>query len=753
MDFSSLYISENWVDSYIFNGNLSKIKNAFNDEIKTQMQLLKQEKVNQSPTEKENKSVLETVKTDMTKGVANAPQIQIAETNHKIDMEEIPQLIFLETDNSSDKFHFSEIIFNYNIEDVSVNIKKSSDNTDSFDNEETVSVDEGVSQINEMLKHHADKNMHISIMHENGDRESLTQYVNRASYDYPMIESFFNNSIQEFANPLPDNKKAPKSKIYTVDEYNALLKKASENISDGQSFKLHFKVILSEKRNYSETFELTKETGKLSEILTSSESNTKYNRNFLKSLKMISEKENNSEISKKSENKSTGSELSVSETQKYPYVSVKFNWKSAKYFEPEIKEKNYTIPEFNNSLQKLSERWDGDEYEGKSAFITLTIHISETESFEKRLYAEYQFEKLSEFLEYDDDIFDTEVKLRQTVREAENQSTENNSEKTDEQLSLFNEISDADENKNDNDKIPENEKSVSELTEKKKTTNSKKLYNQFTEMFPNIVSGEHTHERYGNTGDAYEPLAVEHLGGNTYSFMTYFVQNGDLMRDPDFTFKLDHENKTLNILEYQQDGSAFGTVYQRVYDENNNPDLKLLSALEKNFMQNLKNAQNMERPLAAFTDKDGNKSEFYPEQQTIEQEEPEINDNTPELRTVLNEFSEKYGLGELNVEPERYNWKLTEKFNDGTKFTLGEITNPEYDKPFTSNELKSALEKFENQIQSRGQNIAEIYNRNSIAENHGGISERPKVQENLPEIVYADRPSEKISNNISAIRF
>ncbi len=405
---------------------------------------------------------------------------------------------------------------------------------------------------------------------------------------------------------------------------------------------------------------------------------------------------------------------------------------------------------FNEQLCKLEKgevltaeklRKSIDEFEKSDFFIQYQQKKSENKSTSSEIQSEDLSE--SERLKYDDDIFDTEVKLRKTVREAENIS-----EKNDEQLSLFNEISNTD------DKIPENEKPVPELelTEKKKTTNSEKLYNQFAEMFPDIVSGEHTYEHYGNTGDAYEPLAVEHLGGNTYSFMTYFVQNGDLMRDPDFTFELDHENKTLNILEYQQDGSAFGTVYQRVYDENNNPDLKLLSALEKNFMQNLKNAQNMERQLAAFTDKDGNKSEFYPEQHTIEQEEPEINDNTPELRTVLNEFSEKYGLGELNVEPERYSWKLTEKFHDGTEFTLGEIINPEYDKPFTSDELKSALEKFENQIQSRGQNITEIYNRNSIAENHGGISERPKVQENLPEIVYADKPSEKISNNISAIR-
>lgn len=169
-------------------------------------------------------------------------------------------------------------------------------------------------------------------------------------------------------------------------------------------------------------------------------------------------------------------------------------------------------------------------------------------------------------------------------------------------------------------------------------------------------------------------------------------------------------------------------------------------------MQNLKNAQNMERPLTSYTDKNGNEfnSDNVPE--TIETEELEINDKSPELRAVLNEFSEKYGLGELNVEPNNYNWTLTEKFQDGTNFTLGEITNSEYDKPFTPEELRTSLEKFENEIQSRGQNIPELYGRKSTADTHDGVSALPKVQKDLPEITYASRPSEKISNNISAIR-
>ena len=648
----------------------------------------------------------------------------------------------------------------------------------------------------------------------------------------------------------------------------------------------------------------------------------------------------------KSENKSVVAEEPVPETKtinqpEYPYVSVKAGWNYDKYISPELEEKNYTVPEFNNALKKLSERWNGEEYEGKSAFFTLTIHVSETESFEKRLKAEYQFEKLSEFLEFDEDILDTEVKLRQAVREAENPAkipeltekendpkseekrnlyrkfeeifpnivngqhkyeqygkisdipfsaehiendvykymhfsmqrgekipnpeytfrldhekgeleilqmreydfineeikqrnpdnydrfdtlsnsflfelsiaksknyeltehidnsaqineSENNNEydlniqdyidyydnlppeQDDEpedtpkrttfgnlrEIQEYNKYYDEDEFEDEEDDIDYDDLSVDddtfepeeinhqfsqedfskygfniqdyenitpeydEQSEKKKST-AEELYNQFTETFPEISSGEHSYERYKNIDDELEPLSVEHLGGNNYAFM----------HDAKFKFELDHENKTLNILECQKNDSVFGT----------NTDLELLSSLENIFAQNLKNAQDEKRQLTSYADKNGNK--FNSDNEPVSDiEKMKINDNTPELRAVLNEFSEKYGLGELNVTPNNYNWTLTEKFQDGTDFKLGEITCSEYDKPFTPQELKTSLEKFE----SEKQNISEIYNRKSMAENHGGISVLPKVQKNLPEITYANKPSEKVNNNLSAIR-
>ena len=266
-------------------------------------------------------------------------------------------------------------------------------------------------------------------------------------------------------------------------------------------------------------------------------------------------------------------------------------------------------------------------------------------------------------------------------------------------------------------------------------------------MFPDMVSGAHTYERYGNAGDANEPLSVEHLGGNTYGFMTFYMQNGDLMRDPDFTFMLDHDSKTLHILEYQQDGIPIvGTLYQCVEDEHGNIDEKLLAALEQNFILNLRQAKYTDRQLTAYTDADGNRSELQ-EAPAPEPEPENIHDNTPELRETLNAFSEKYGLGELNVTPERYSFRLSETLADGTVLGLGELQQAEYGMPLTPETLQTALEQFANSVQKRGMEIPDLYGRKQAVQDHGGTAPLPKVQDDLPEIFYASSPSDKMPKN------
>ena len=294
---------------------------------------------------------------------------------------------------------------------------------------------------------------------------------------------------------------------------------------------------------------------------------------------------------------------------------------------------------------------------------------------------------------------------------------------------------------------------------KKKPTRAELLYKQFTEQFPDIASGEHTYERYGKKDDesGWEPLTVEHLGNNTYSFMTFFIQNGDLMHDPDFVFRLDHENKRVDMLEYQQDGvPPVGTVYERVEDEHGNIDSKLRAALEENFMQNLKNAQVVGRELTIYDDKNGNRVELTPTH-----DEPEIpdepdnsaaEDKTPELRGILNAFSEKHELGMLQVLPEgRSGWKLEEVMADGATHPIGSLYVYEYGKPMNAEELTASLNQLEKEVANRGDTFQEMRARQQIMSMHGGASPLPKVQD-LPEIFYAANPSERVRNNISAIR-
>ena len=292
-----------------------------------------------------------------------------------------------------------------------------------------------------------------------------------------------------------------------------------------------------------------------------------------------------------------------------------------------------------------------------------------------------------------------------------------------------------------------------EPEKKHQTTRAERLYKQFCEQYPAIADGSHTYERYGSHDDnsGWEPLSIEYLGENQYGFMTTYIQNGDLMRDPDFVIELDHENKTLHVLEYQQDGvPPVGTVYERVYDEFGNPDRKLQAALEENFMVNLRNAAAANRALHVFEDAEG-RHELVPdesEQEPVQQPD----DPNPELRAVLNAFSEKHGLGALQVTPGRYGSELGEIMQDGAVHPLGTLFSNDNGKPFTPDTLQKALDSFEQNRTARGEEISDAMGRHQMLEKHGGAAPLPEVQKDLPEIFYADSPSMRISNNLSAIR-
>ncbi len=84
-------------------------------------------------------------------------------------------------------------------------------------------------------------------------------------------------------------------------------------------------------------------------------------------------------------------------------------------------------------------------------------------------------------------------------------------------------------------------------------------YKKFADMFPQIVSGEYNYIRFESNG--YEPLSIQRIGGDTISIMHTYTMNGDLMYDPDITFKIDNDAKTLSALTFEQ---SLPPLYQEV---------------------------------------------------------------------------------------------------------------------------------------------------------------------------------------------
>ena len=85
----------------------------------------------------------------------------------------------------------------------------------------------------------------------------------------------------------------------------------------------------------------------------------------------------------------------------------------------------------------------------------------------------------------------------------------------------------------------------------------------------------------------FEPLSLEYLHYSwqnlpVYGMMHYYTQNGDVMRDPDMSFAVDHAARKIIPLTFQQDGvpSEYGTIYQRVFPEPGKYCPKLLKDLD-----------------------------------------------------------------------------------------------------------------------------------------------------------------------------
>ena len=93
---------------------------------------------------------------------------------------------------------------------------------------------------------------------------------------------------------------------------------------------------------------------------------------------------------------------------------------------------------------------------------------------------------------------------------------------------------------------------------KEPLTLEQRIYGKLHLFAAPVLNGEAYYMKLQAKG--YEDLVVEAIGGEEYSIAHYYDQNGDSMRDPEITFTIDRENKSIHPASFLQDG--IGVYYE-----------------------------------------------------------------------------------------------------------------------------------------------------------------------------------------------
>ncbi|MBR4657278.1 MAG: hypothetical protein IKO68_12125 [Oscillospiraceae bacterium] len=142
-------------------------------------------------------------------------------------------------------------------------------------------------------------------------------------------------------------------------------------------------------------------------------------------------------------------------------------------------------------------------------------------------------------------------------------------------------------------------------------TRVERNYKTFARLFPEIVDGTYRYLQLRAPEETgYMPLTIEKIGDNEYSVSHHYESNGDLMYDPEMTFRIDAELGTLEPLTFRQDGSP--ALYQEVYPEPGKWIPKLrnsLSSFTETWLKNIE-AQGRVR-FRAIAERDGEDVKFF----------------------------------------------------------------------------------------------------------------------------------------------
>lgn len=118
-------------------------------------------------------------------------------------------------------------------------------------------------------------------------------------------------------------------------------------------------------------------------------------------------------------------------------------------------------------------------------------------------------------------------------------------------------------------------------------TTAARNFDRLMALAPELLTGEAFYLRF-TAGDAFMPLSMDYLGENRISISHTYLQNGDLMADPDMEFVFDLENKTLSARTFQQDGIGLYQTVENQQGEVDNPDLeRQLNSFARQWFDNI----------------------------------------------------------------------------------------------------------------------------------------------------------------------
>lgn len=118
-------------------------------------------------------------------------------------------------------------------------------------------------------------------------------------------------------------------------------------------------------------------------------------------------------------------------------------------------------------------------------------------------------------------------------------------------------------------------------------TTAARNFDRLMALAPELLTGEAFFLRF-TAGDAFMPLSMDYLGENRISISHTYLQNGDLMADPDMEFVFDLENKTLSARTFQQDGIGLYQTVENQQGEVDNPDLeRQLNSFARQWFDNI----------------------------------------------------------------------------------------------------------------------------------------------------------------------